>query len=160
MKASEVMKIGNKKMLAGATAALIVLAMAAGCSSGKPTDSNGGGASAANAAATASAPSDATAASAAPQCTWSAADYSVDEEGMLVIDGAEPVELREHCLSCHGDADAAQGFDWQTVTASTEDWMGNVGFNPHDSHLAAVSCGACHQEGHALTIVCSECHYL
>ena len=82
--------------------------------------------------------------------SWVARAYAVDETGDLSTVGV--TADKEFCAKsgCH---------DWEIITASTQDWGGVQGVNPHSSHQGeAIDCSNCHQIHGQSYMYCNTCH--
>lgn len=90
------------------------------------------------------------------ECAWSAG-YEVGADGLVqTMDGS--MSVHDFCLSCHDDGDTSTGMDWDIIHKATADWKGEVGVNPHESHLGATDCSLCHADGHSMVMYCNNCH--
>ena len=57
---------------------------------------------------------------------------------------------KKTCLSCHPRS---------TITAATEDYLGQEGMNPHASHTESYDCQKCHSMTGMSVLVCNTaCH--
>lgn len=83
---------------------------------------------------------------------WLSGDFITNADtGMLVIDPEKQAGLVPSvtCKSCHNMDEAK---------AATEDFEGNQGANPHDSHVGELECSSCHSSHGASTLYCGNCH--
>ncbi len=80
---------------------------------------------------------------------WISGNYAVDENGMLAHRSVVANEAFCATDGCH---------DFARVTASTENWGGEAGVNPHSSHQTLTNCSMCHTAHSASTFFCNECH--
>lgn len=98
---------------------------------------------------------------------WVRGDFKTDSQGMLVHNGLS--FSAEGCLNegCH---------DYESIKASTEDYGGEVGVNPHYSHQFygggeinaveymsdengfAMDCSLCHSSHGTSSLYCNTCH--
>lgn len=81
---------------------------------------------------------------------WVSGDYSVDEQGKLTTVG-----VRSDANMCTGSG--CHNFD--QVVSTTEDWGGEIGVNPHNSHQGyALDCSSCHTVHGQSIMYCNTCH--
>lgn len=97
---------------------------------------------------------------------WVAGDFATDEDGMLVHQGVSMGYSTCAQQNCH---------DFESVVATTSDWGGETGVNPHYSHqfyadenssgfLAqnpaayAMDCSYCHSSHGTSRLWCNSCH--
>mgnify|MGYP001436858331 CR=1 FL=1 len=85
---------------------------------------------------------------------WISGNYSVDASGNLTLSAAEVMKgggttAKEFCTRCH---------DYDKVVASTENWGGEDGVNPHSSHQGELECTNCHSAHGTSTLYCNSCH--
>jgi len=93
-------------------------------------------------------------------CAWTSSNYTVNEDGTVTGSEGSNVAVRDYCLKCHGNGATGSNFTWDDIVASTQDWNGNEGFNPHESHLENISCDACHASDGSFSVICQDCHDL
>jgi hypothetical protein len=89
---------------------------------------------------------------------WLAGDFYMDEAGFIVSDDETDIGTRAYCFSCHDDGDSTSGKDWQAIVASTADWGGEEGVNPHQSHGVEEECSTCHSSHRTSLMACNSCH--
>lgn len=81
---------------------------------------------------------------------WAKGDFRMDENGLLAT------------LTVRGDTGmcaTAGCHDMDEVIASTADWGGEAGVNPHDSHQGrAIDCSNCHVAHGQSMMYCNTCH--
>lgn len=81
---------------------------------------------------------------------WISGDYATDEEGYLTTVGVRADKGMCATSGCH---------DMDEVVAATQDWGGQVGVNPHDSHQGyALDCSSCHTAHGQSIMYCNTCH--
>ncbi len=81
---------------------------------------------------------------------WVAGDFEVDETGMLKTVGVRSDAGMCTRQGCH---------DFDEVVAATENWGGEAGVNPHDSHQGyAIDCSNCHVVHGQSVMYCNTCH--
>lgn len=83
---------------------------------------------------------------------WISGNYTVDAEGNLSGNNMmknEGTTAKAFCTRCH---------DYTEVTASTENWGGESGVNPHSSHQGELECTNCHNAHGTSTLYCNTCH--
>ncbi len=81
---------------------------------------------------------------------WLAGDFSTDENGLLTTVGVRSDEKMCTANGCH---------DFDEVVAATENWGGEEGVNPHDSHQGrAIDCSNCHGAHQQSIMYCNTCH--
>lgn len=81
---------------------------------------------------------------------WVAGDFEVDETGML-----KTVGVRSDAAMCA--TEGCHNFD--EVVAATENWGGEEGVNPHESHQGyAIDCSNCHVVHGQSMMYCNTCH--
>jgi hypothetical protein len=78
---------------------------------------------------------------------WITGNYSVDSSGNIT-DGTLTA-TKDFCTRCH---------NWDDVVASTADWGGVSGVNPHSSHQGSLACSSCHSVHGTSTLYCNSCH--
>lgn len=79
---------------------------------------------------------------------WMGGNFKVDTSGNIV--GAVSASAdSQFCGRCH---------DMAQVKASTENWGGVQGVNPHESHLDTVQCQNCHSAHGTSNMWCNTCH--
>ncbi|WP_462134726.1 cytochrome c3 family protein [Slackia piriformis] len=81
---------------------------------------------------------------------WVKGDFEVDERGDIATVGVTADEKMCATPECH---------DMQDVMAETQDWGGEEGVNPHDSHQGTpIDCSNCHGVHKASNMYCNTCH--
>lgn len=81
---------------------------------------------------------------------WLAGDFDTDEEGHLTRVGVRSDAAMCATAGCH---------DMEQVAAATQDWGGQEGANPHDSHQGyALDCSSCHTAHGQSVMYCNTCH--
>ncbi|MDO4291436.1 MAG: cytochrome c3 family protein [Eggerthellaceae bacterium] len=81
---------------------------------------------------------------------WITGNYEVDENGMIATVGVRSDAAMCATSGCH---------DWPETVAATENWGGEAGVNPHESHQGyALDCSSCHTEHGASIMYCNTCH--
>lgn len=81
---------------------------------------------------------------------WVKGDFEVDERGDIATVGVTADEKMCATPECH---------DMQDVMAATQDWGGEEGVNPHDSHQGTpIDCSNCHGVHKASNMYCNTCH--
>ncbi len=80
---------------------------------------------------------------------WIAGDFEVDAEGNLATVGVSA--SKQFCAKsgCH---------DMTEVIASTQNWGGVEGVNPHDNHQIDIYCSDCHSVHGESNMYCNSCH--
>lgn len=82
--------------------------------------------------------------------SWLRGDYRMGESGMLATVGVTADAGQCAKSGCH---------DFEEVVASTENWAGEAGVNPHDSHQGvAIDCSNCHSVHGSSYMYCNTCH--
>lgn len=81
---------------------------------------------------------------------WISGDFETAENGQIVDDSIH-IATTDFCLAsgCH---------EQNEIVEATEDYGGNVGYNPHQSHNGTLECGSCHSMHGESTLYCSSCH--
>lgn len=81
---------------------------------------------------------------------WMSGDFAMGEDGKL-----STVGVRSDAKMCTG----AGCHDFEEVVAATENWGGEAGANPHDSHQGyALDCSSCHTAHGQSYMYCNTCH--
>ena len=81
---------------------------------------------------------------------WVSGDYETDETGDIVARGVTADKKMCAAAGCH---------DWEDVVATTRDWGGEAGVNPHRSHQGeAIDCSNCHGVHESSRMYCNACH--
>ncbi len=81
---------------------------------------------------------------------WLDGNYTVDQNGKLVLSNPGYQANKEFCTKCH---------DYEKVIASTEHYWGDdEPANPHASHQGDLDCSSCHNVHGTSTLMCSSCH--
>lgn len=81
---------------------------------------------------------------------WVRGDFSIDEEGKLTTVGVRSDANMCATSGCH---------DLEEVAAATENWGGEEGVNPHDSHQGyGLDCSSCHTAHGQSYLYCNTCH--
>lgn len=81
---------------------------------------------------------------------WIRGDFELDEHGDIATVGVTADEKMCATPECH---------NMQDVMASTQDWGGEAGVNPHDSHQGTpIDCSNCHGVHRASNMYCNACH--
>lgn len=81
---------------------------------------------------------------------WIRGDFAVDENGDIATVGVTADEKMCAQAGCHDMAD---------VIAATQDWGGEPGVNPHESHQGSpIDCSNCHGVHKASNMYCNTCH--
>lgn len=81
---------------------------------------------------------------------WVRGDYSVGEDGMLTTVGVRSDAQMCATPDCH---------DFEGVVAATQDWGGEEGVNPHESHQGyQLDCSSCHSAHGQSMMYCNTCH--
>ena len=81
---------------------------------------------------------------------WLDGNYTVDQDGKLVLSDPAYKANKEFCTKCH---------DYEKVIASTEHYWGDdEAANPHASHQGDLDCSSCHNVHGTSTLMCSSCH--
>lgn len=81
---------------------------------------------------------------------WAAGDFVIDDAGNLVTQNVTADQ--EMCATgeCH---------DLGEVVATTQEWGGEKGVNPHLSHQGeGIDCGNCHDMHGSSFMYCNTCH--
>lgn len=82
--------------------------------------------------------------------SWVKGDFVVDENGDIATVGVTADTKMCATPECH---------DMNEVIAATENWGGEEGVNPHDSHQGtAIDCSNCHGVHKASNMYCNACH--
>lgn len=82
--------------------------------------------------------------------SWVSGSYQVDEVGNLATTGVTADKAFCAKSGCH---------DWDAVVAATQDWGGDQGVNPHQSHQGeAIDCSNCHVAHGTSYMYCNTCH--
>ena len=82
--------------------------------------------------------------------SWVSGSYQVDEVGNLATTGVTADKAFCAKSGCH---------DWDAVVAATQDWGGDEGVNPHQSHQGeAIDCSNCHVAHGTSYMYCNTCH--
>lgn len=82
--------------------------------------------------------------------SWVSGDFEVDERGMLTTVGVRSDEKMCASNGCH---------DFDEVVAATQNWGGEEGVNPHESHQGrAIDCSNCHGVHGESVMYCNTCH--
>ncbi|MDO4502188.1 MAG: cytochrome c3 family protein [Coriobacteriia bacterium] len=82
-------------------------------------------------------------------------DYTLTEDGKLVIEDGHFKANKEFCTQCH---------DYEKVIAKTANYNGGKHdsesgvFNPHASHQGDLACGTCHNVHGTSVMYCTSCH--
>lgn len=81
---------------------------------------------------------------------WVRGDFAVDENGDIATVGVTADEKMCAQAGCH---------DMGAVIEATQDWGGEPGVNPHDSHQGtAIDCSNCHGVHKTSNMYCNACH--
>lgn len=81
---------------------------------------------------------------------WVRGDYVTDEAGYLATVGVTADSQMCATAGCH---------DFDEVAATTENWGGEEGVNPHVSHQGiAIDCSNCHVAHGTSYLYCNTCH--
>ena len=81
---------------------------------------------------------------------WLDGDYTVDQDGKLVLSDPAYKANKEFCTTCH---------DYEKVIAATDHYWGeDEEANPHASHQGDLDCSNCHNVHGTSTLMCSSCH--
>ena len=82
--------------------------------------------------------------------SWVRGDFVTDEAGNLATVGVTADAQMCAKAGCH---------DFDQVVASTENWGGAEGVNPHSSHQGtAIDCSNCHSAHGVSNMYCNTCH--
>ncbi|MEG0071442.1 MAG: cytochrome c3 family protein [Raoultibacter sp.] len=81
--------------------------------------------------------------------SWVSGDFETDEAGNLATVGVNADQAFCASSGCH---------DMAKVTASTQDWGGVAGVNPHNSHQGQLDCSNCHSVHGTSNMFCNTCH--
>lgn len=81
---------------------------------------------------------------------WMGGNFKTDASGNIVGAVSSSAD-QKFCLrsGCHNQAD---------IVAATQNWGGQAGVNPHDSHLGTVQCSNCHSSHGTSNLMCNSCH--
>ena len=81
---------------------------------------------------------------------WLSGDFETSEDGLLTTVG---VRSDEKMCTANGS------HDFDEVVAATENWGGQEGVNPHESHQGhAIDCSNCHGVHQQSVMYCNTCH--
>ena len=81
---------------------------------------------------------------------WVSGDYAMGDDGMLATVG-----VRADAAMCTGSG----CHDMAEVAGATQNWGGEEGANPHDSHQGyALDCSSCHTAHGQSIMYCNTCH--
>lgn len=81
---------------------------------------------------------------------WLSGDFETGEDGLLTTVGVRSDEKMCTASGCH---------DFDEVVAATENWGGQEGVNPHESHQGhAIDCSNCHGVHQQSVMYCNTCH--
>lgn len=81
---------------------------------------------------------------------WVSGNFGTEENGMLSTVGVRSDAKMCATSGCH---------DLEEVVAATENWGGEAGVNPHESHQGyAIDCGNCHGVHGTSYLYCNTCH--
>lgn len=86
---------------------------------------------------------------------WIQGDFSDPIESK-----SSEIATRDFCLRCHDDGNESTGMDWDDIVASTANYGGDIGVNPHASHIGNMDCGSCHKVHDQSEMYCNQCHHL
>lgn len=82
--------------------------------------------------------------------SWVRGDYRMGEDGRLATVGVRSDAAMCATPDCH---------NFEGVVAATENWGGEEGVNPHDSHQGyALDCSSCHSAHGQSMMYCNTCH--
>ncbi len=82
--------------------------------------------------------------------SWVSGSYQIDEVGNLSTTGVTADKAFCAKSGCH---------DWEAVVTATQNWGGEVGVNPHNSHQGeAIDCSNCHAAHGTSYMYCNTCH--
>lgn len=82
--------------------------------------------------------------------SWVSGDFTTDEQGYLTTVGVRADQAMCATPNCHNISE---------VVAATENWGGQQGVNPHDSHQGyALDCSSCHTAHGQSYMYCNTCH--
>lgn len=81
---------------------------------------------------------------------WMTGDFEMNDDGMIATVGVRSDAKMCATSGCH---------DFDQVIEATQDWGGEVGVNPHESHQGyAIDCSNCHVEHGQSIMYCNTCH--
>lgn len=81
---------------------------------------------------------------------WVRGDFALGEDGKLATVGVRADTSMCATAGCH---------DLDEVAAATENWGGEEGVNPHDSHQGyGLDCSSCHTAHGQSYMYCNTCH--
>ncbi len=81
---------------------------------------------------------------------WVSGNFEMGEDGKLATVGVRADKNMCAVSGCH---------DMEEVVAATQDWGGEAGVNPHDSHQGyALDCSSCHTTHGQSYMYCNTCH--
>lgn len=82
--------------------------------------------------------------------SWVRGDFVVDEVGNIATRSVTADSKMCAQSGCH---------DYDQVIATTENWGGQIGVNPHSSHQGtAIDCSNCHDVHGQSYMYCNTCH--
>ncbi len=80
---------------------------------------------------------------------WLSGDFETGKDGLLTTVGVRSDEKMCTANGCH---------DFDEVVAATENWGGQEGVNPHESHQGhAIDCSNCHGVHQQSVMYCNTC---
>lgn len=81
---------------------------------------------------------------------WLAGDFSTDDEGYLETVGVRSDQAMCAKSDCH---------NFDEIVLATQNWGGEEGVNPHDSHQGyGLDCSSCHSAHGQSMMYCNTCH--
>lgn len=80
---------------------------------------------------------------------WATGNFKTDEQGNIATVGITADKAFCASSGCH---------DMDKVIASTQDWGGVQGVNPHSNHQGSLDCSNCHSAHGTSNMYCNTCH--